>query len=56
MNAQNKCGVCQTPLDLNRREVKAIADAIKHLKKDRYFVPDEEVYAVVHKIHSQASQ
>lgn len=52
MNNQNKFGVCQIDLNLSRRQIQAIAEELRRIKSNRYFVPDEEVHAVVHKIHS----
>ena len=47
------CQVCKANISLSRREISAIAAAVKGIAKNRYFVPDDEVHAIIHRIHSQ---
>ena len=47
------CQVCQQPLALSRRDVYRLSIAVKQAAKGRYFVPDAEVHAIVHRIHSK---
>ena len=46
------CMVCQVKLNLTRRQINAIAAAIRGVARNRYFVPDDEVYQIIHKIHT----
>lgn len=39
-------------MNLSRREISTIAQAVKSVGKGRLFVPDEEVFAIVHRVHS----
>jgi len=52
----NICQICQATLNLSRREIHAIAVAVRQAAKDRYFVPDEEVHAIVHRIHNKPNE
>ena len=47
------CAVCHEQLNLSRREVLSIAVAVKQAAKGRYFVPDDEVHEIVHRLHSR---
>jgi len=49
----NICQVCQTPLNLSRREIVVLASRIKESLRGRYFVPDSDVNAIIHKIHTE---
>ena len=53
MKENQVCKVCQTPLSLSRREVHRLAIAVKQAANGRYFVPDPEVHALVHELHSK---
>ena len=53
-NEKEICQVCNAKLNLSRRQVNAIAAQVKSVIKDRYFVPDDEVFAIIHQIHDKA--
>jgi len=54
MNTQVKvCAVCKENLTLSRREVHAITMAVKSVVNDRFFVPDDEVHQIIHRVHTQ---
>jgi hypothetical protein len=53
MKITNTCAICNQALSLSRREIHAITHAVKGIGKGRVFVPDEEVYAIIHRVHSQ---
>ena len=46
------CEICQKELNLSRREIDSIVQIVKKIKRERYFVPEDEVFAVIHKFHS----
>ena len=46
------CAVCQAVLNLSRREVQEITIEVKKVARDRYFVPDDEVHKIIHRIHT----
>ena len=50
------CAVCKTALGLTRRQVHAIAVAVKQAGKERYFVPEDEVHQIVHSMHNKFAE
>lgn len=49
----NECPVCKEKLTLSRREIVILAARVKDSLRGRYFVPDEDVAAILHKLHSE---
>ena len=47
------CQICRQPLALSRRDVYQVGVAVKQAANGRYFVPDNEVHAIVHRIHTK---
>ena len=48
--------MCKVPLNLNRRQIHAISVAVRQVAKDRYFVPEEEVHQIIHKVHAKIEE
>jgi hypothetical protein len=49
----NVCPVCKEKLTLSRREIVVLGARVKEALKGRYFVPDADVSAIIHKLHSE---
>ena len=47
------CQVCKVPLTLSRRQIHAISVEVRKVAKNRFFVPDDEVHQIIHRIHTK---
>jgi len=49
---QQTCQICGAKLKLTRRQINEVTTAVRKVARDRYFVPDDEVFNIVHNVHS----